>query len=336
MFTSPTCLPHLSKNALRGLPNEQDSPDGRLGISTTSRSAVLRWSHSVGMYRHLRRRVPCLIGGNMAERKPARLEEYRPARRAPDDYDAPTGEDDAGQDDVTEDAEDAEDVEGDGGALGVASADAQPDVLLDVPVLKVEEIHLEVEDLSARVSLQAEVLSLLKLHVGADVRLGRVSLDIKGVDAVAQLKVRLDQVAAIIGQVMTTIDNNPQILSDLTRGLGEAAGEIGRGAGEALEEVGEGAGSTLESVGDGVEEAVGDLGHGAGRAVEDVIEDTGGIAEDLVRPGHGKADPEERQAEHSPRPSEDRPRRVRRQAPAATSSPRRDPETRRVRRPRPE
>jgi hypothetical protein len=266
----------------------------------------------------------------MAERKPARLEEYRSVRRAPDDYDAPTGEDDAWQEDVTEDAE------YDGGALGAASADAQPDVLLDVPVLKVEEIHLEVEDLSAQVSLQAEVLSLLKLHVGADVKLGRVSLDIKGVDAVAQLKVRLDRVAEIIGQVMTTIDNNPQILTDLTRGLGEAAGEVGRGAREALEEIGEGAGSTLESVGDGVKEAVGDLGQSAGRAIEDVVEDTSGIVDDVVRPGQGKADLEERQAEHSPLPSEDRPRRVRRQAPAATSSPRRDPEGRRVRRPRPE
>jgi hypothetical protein len=115
----------------------------------------------------------------MAERRPARLEEHRSARSAPDDYDEPTGEDDAWQDDAAGD---------EGHALGVASADGQPDVLLDVPALKVEEIHLEVDDLSARVSLQAEVLSLLKLHVGADVRLGRVSLDIKGVDAVAQLK----------------------------------------------------------------------------------------------------------------------------------------------------
>lgn len=58
-------------------------------------------------------------------------------------------------------------------------------MLLDVPMLKVEEMALEVEDLEAHVSLQAEVLSLLKLQVGADVSLGRVSLDIKGVEAVA-------------------------------------------------------------------------------------------------------------------------------------------------------
>jgi hypothetical protein len=243
----------------------------------------------------------------MAERKPARLEEYRPSRRAPDDYDALTREEDAGQEDVPEDAEYGD------GALDAASADARPDVLLDVPVLKVEEIHLEVDNLNAQVSLQAEILNLLKLHVGADVSLGRVSLDIKGVDAVAQLKVRLDNVEAIIDRVMTTIDNNPQILTDLTRGLGEAASEVGRGAGEALEEVGrgagealeevgEGAGSAVESVGGGVEEAVGDLGQAGGRAVEDVIEDTGGIADDVLRPDHGAAGSgrETRQAEQRP------------------------------------
>ncbi len=66
----------------------------------------------------------------------------------------------------------------------------EPDVLLDVPVVKVDEINFELEDLRARVSLQAEVLDLLKLNVGADVALGRVGLEIKGVEAQALLKVR--------------------------------------------------------------------------------------------------------------------------------------------------
>ena len=43
---------------------------------------------------------------------------------------------------------------------------AEPDVLLDVPQLRVEEIILEVEDLRAHVSIQAEVLNLLRLSVG--------------------------------------------------------------------------------------------------------------------------------------------------------------------------
>lgn len=101
----------------------------------------------------------------MAERKPMKLDEHQPVRRAPDDYDAPPDEEDIAQEDAEEDAEYD-------GTLGPASAGTQPDVLLDVPAVKVEEIHLEVEDLSAQVSLQAEVLSLLKLRVGAEVSLG--------------------------------------------------------------------------------------------------------------------------------------------------------------------
>jgi hypothetical protein len=57
---------------------------------------------------------------------------------------------------------------------------AEPDVLLDVPQLRVEEIILEVEDLRAHVSVQADVLNLLRLSVGADVQLGGVHLDING------------------------------------------------------------------------------------------------------------------------------------------------------------
>src|SRR5699024_2462265 len=56
------------------------------------------------------------------------------------------------------------------------SEDEETDVLLDVPEVKVDEIELEVENLRASVSLQAEVLDLLTLKVGADVELGRVGL----------------------------------------------------------------------------------------------------------------------------------------------------------------
>jgi hypothetical protein len=192
-----------------------------------------------------------------------------------------------------------------------------PDVLLDVPVVKVDEINFDLEDLRARVSLQAEVLDLLKLNVGADVALGRVHLDIKGIEAQALLKVRLDNVAAIVDRVLTTIDRNPEILENITSGVGqaveevgegageavedvgggarEAVGELGRGAGSAVEDVGEGAGSAVEDVGEGAGEAVEDVGEGAGSAVEDVgetVEDVGegaGSAVEDVGEGAGSA-----------------------------------------------
>lgn len=160
-----------------------------------------------------------------------------------------------------------------------ASPGADPDVYLDVPVLKVDEIDLDVENLRAHVSLQTEVLDLLRLNVGADVSLGRVHLGISGVEAQAQLKVRLDNVAMIINRVLTTLDRNPELLRDLTRGIGSAVQDVGGGAGQAVGELGTGAGRAVEDVGQGAGRAVEDVGQGAGRAVEDVGEGAGRAVE---------------------------------------------------------
>ncbi|MBQ6641135.1 MAG: hypothetical protein IJH84_08880 [Saccharopolyspora sp.] len=168
------------------------------------------------------------------------------------------------------------------------AGDQEPDVLLDVPVLKVDEINLEVEDLHAKVSLSAEVLDLLRLNVGADVTLGRVGLDIKGVEAEALLKVRLGNVAAIIERVLQTIDRNPEILEQITRGTGAALRDVGSGAGEAVEEVGTGAGQAVEEVGTGAGQAVEEVGMGAGRAAEEVGTGAGRAVDD-VGAGAGRA-----------------------------------------------
>jgi hypothetical protein len=175
------------------------------------------------------------------------------------------------------------------------SGGEEPDVLLDVPVVKVDEINLEVEELRARISLQAEVLDLLKLNVGADVFIGHVGLEIKGVEAQALLKVRLDNVARILDRVLTTIDRNPQLLEGLVEGAGTAIAEIGEGAGSAVEDVGEGAGSAVEDVGEGAGSAVEDVGEGAGEAVEstgEAVEHVGegaGSAVEDVGEGAGEA-----------------------------------------------
>ncbi|MEV4048473.1 hypothetical protein AB0J75_36735, partial [Streptomyces sp. NPDC049744] len=133
---------------------------------------------------------------------------------------------------MQQDAENAENGDDDS-TEGRPPEERGPDVFLDVPQLKVDELNLDVENLRARVSLQAEVLDLLKLNVGADVALGQVHLDISGVEAQAQLEVRLDNVALIINRVLTTLDRNPQILDELARGVGSAARDVGRGAGHA-------------------------------------------------------------------------------------------------------
>jgi hypothetical protein len=92
-----------------------------------------------------------------------------------------------------------------------------PDVLIDVPQLKVEEIGLEVDNLHARIALEAKLGDLLELHVGADVVADRVALEIKGVDAQAQLKARLDNVFTILDRTLKTVDENPEILTQLAQ-----------------------------------------------------------------------------------------------------------------------
>jgi pyruvate/2-oxoglutarate dehydrogenase complex dihydrolipoamide acyltransferase (E2) component len=85
-----------------------------------------------------------------------------------------------------------------------------PDVQLDVPDLRVEEIDLEVEDLRARVSVRAELADLVNINIGLDIDLGEVKLQIKGVEAQAQLKASLDNVRVIFSEVLASLQHNPQ------------------------------------------------------------------------------------------------------------------------------
>jgi pyruvate/2-oxoglutarate dehydrogenase complex dihydrolipoamide acyltransferase (E2) component len=85
-----------------------------------------------------------------------------------------------------------------------------PDVVLDVPTLNVEEIDLEVEDLQVRVALQAVLADLVQINIGLKAELGEVKLGVKGVEAQAQLKARLDNVRAIFSEVLESLQHSPQ------------------------------------------------------------------------------------------------------------------------------
>jgi hypothetical protein len=175
-----------------------------------------------------------------------------------------------------------------------------PDVLLDVPVVKVDEVEIEVDELRADVSLHAAVLDVLSLGVGADVSLGRVSLTLRGVEAQALLKVRLDNVARIIERVLETVDANPELLAGTARGVGAAAGEIGRGTGGAVRDAGT-----------GTARAVDDAGRGTGRAIEGLDADWP-AREAGGGPGRARNGPETRRPPRRPHvgrePGPERPR----------------------------
>jgi hypothetical protein len=159
-----------------------------------------------------------------------------------------------------------------------------PDVLLDIPVVKIDEIDIEVDDLRAQVAVSAQVRDLVQLSVGADAHLGRVELTIEGVEAQALLKARLDNVSLILERVLTSLDRNPELLQSVGRAAeqvgagtghllgetGEAVEDVGAGAEGAVQDVGKGAGQAAQHVGRGAQRGVGQLAQGAAQGVEGV------------------------------------------------------------------
>ena len=133
------------------------------------------------------------------------------------------------------------------------------DVYVDAPVVNVDEIKFELDDLRAHLAVLAEAGRSVELNVGAGVRLGKVELEIKGVETQALLEARLHNVTGILARVLTTLDRNPELL----KSVGEALGDVGGGAHELLSDTGD----VVKSAGEGAESALGDVGRGARKGV---------------------------------------------------------------------
>src|SRR5215207_578784 len=156
------------------------------------------------------------------------------------------------------------------------------DVFVDAPVVKVDEIKFEIDDLRAHLALLAEVGHFVQLNAGAAVRLGKVELDIQNVETQALLEVRLGEVTKILGRVLTTLDRNPKLLKSVGEALGDVGGgahdlltdtrdvlgSVGKGAGGAVQDVGQGAGRGVAGIGRGAQQGVEGLGEGAQQGVE--------------------------------------------------------------------
>ena len=144
-----------------------------------------------------------------------------------------------------------------------------PDVFLDA-LVAVQEIKLDVRGLRAHLAVNAEVASLVKLSVGADVSLERVTLTITGVEVKALLEVRLDEVRAILDKALTLLIENPEILEVLARTVVDVVKEIG---------------DVVEGVVDGVvQEVVAPVVDGVVRGVLGVVPSAPG---GVVLPGPG-------------------------------------------------
>jgi hypothetical protein len=122
-----------------------------------------------------------------------------------------------------------------------ASTTGQPvpageyDIVLDVPNLCVDSIRLVVQNLNAHLALDARVANLARITAGADVKIQEVDLSIRDVRAEALLLVDLDNVRFIVEDLLTMIDNNPEIINTLVGTLGSTVGTLGSVANTALQ-----------------------------------------------------------------------------------------------------
>jgi hypothetical protein len=123
----------------------------------------------------------------------------------------------------------------------------QPDVLLDIPNLQVDELTIEVANLDVDIALDARLANLLKLTAGANASVDQVKIGLKGVRAQATLIVRLDNVRAIIERTLQTLDNNPQIVTQLLSTVDNTVNTVGGVANNAVGTVGGVAGSLLRN-----------------------------------------------------------------------------------------
>ncbi|KXJ96298.1 hypothetical protein Micbo1qcDRAFT_229239 [Microdochium bolleyi] len=99
-----------------------------------------------------------------------------------------------------------------------------PDVYLNANV-SVGEISIEVENITAKINLDAKVLKLLHFTAGIDVSIDSVSLLIQNVSAKVELEARLGNVVQMVSDVLDTIDLNP-IVATLGNTLSNVVGNV--------------------------------------------------------------------------------------------------------------
>ncbi|KAI1640997.1 hypothetical protein F4809DRAFT_588324 [Biscogniauxia mediterranea] len=100
----------------------------------------------------------------------------------------------------------------------------EPDVYLNANV-SVGEISIEVDNITAKINLDAKVLNLLHFTAGVDASIDRVSLQITNVSAKVELEARLGNVVQMVGDVLNTIDLNP-IVATLRNSVGSIVGNV--------------------------------------------------------------------------------------------------------------
>jgi hypothetical protein len=168
------------------------------------------------------------------------------------------------------------------------------DVVVEVPELSVDSIRLNVAGLQAHLALDARVANLVMITAGADVNIDEVDLQIDGVVAEAYAYVDLDNVSRMVDRALTTLEQNPEILTTILATVDSAVGTVGGVVGTAVqpggvvdEAVGA-VGQTLNNVTapggllTGTVNLLSTTVNAAGQTVQRLVEPTGRLLEQTI------------------------------------------------------
>ncbi len=115
-------------------------------------------------------------------------------------------------------------------STGIRVLSEEPDIYLNASV-GVDAIIIEVDNITAKVNLDAQVLNLLHFSAGIDASIDRVRLSIINVSAQVELEARLENVVEMISDVLHSIDLNPIIATlgkDVNKIVNNLTGTLGR------------------------------------------------------------------------------------------------------------
>jgi hypothetical protein len=169
--------------------------------------------------------------------------------RQPADRRSPSGGDNDGEGNMPK----AQEAQTGGMPMGRPPAD-EPDVYVYVPKVKVGELCVDVERLEAHLALRTQVANLVNLVAGVHVAVDTVKIDLKDVEAEAELKVRLENTYNILDRTLTTLDENPQVVEKLLDTADTAVQETGQIGREATRP-----GGAVSELGSGLTNSVGNL-----------------------------------------------------------------------------
>ena len=108
------------------------------------------------------------------------------------------------------------------------------DLKVDLDRLELDEVSVEVENLSASLDLKVSVANFVNVQASASAHLGKTSVEVKGLGAEAHLGVDINNVTRVVETTLKALTENPEILKVLEKTVESSVGALGIGVNESL------------------------------------------------------------------------------------------------------